>query len=503
MVAREGRTEKATSWFNQGSKAVLRLYSTAILGTSVLVPVLLMGRVVLNLRRLSYMSYIEGAWLTCAFDFIHGVLYRPLFSPLGYGGTRFFPLYFVLTGSLSRIFGRLENSGLTLSAASVILLGYGCFVLLRRLEVSFLLSLAAAIAVLVAATTQEALLQTKGDGLAAMLNLWGITLCIGPKKKGWLYVAAILFSLAFAAKLTTVFGAAGVILAWTLGRRNQDAWRLGLATGFGYALVVSAMYLASGGRVFEVFRVCAGGGGSLTYALEAPLQMIGAALQYDPVMLIFFVPATAFAFHCLRKFPTEILPVYFLVVLLATTVIFGSRGTMFNHLIDLHVAAVLMLAYWASRDSAIAEIGTGIIALGLLVGSAQLVMSLYHDFSRPSLRAEMQKVLEHIPSDGRPVLAENAFVVLQSGKTPYLVDPYMFRVATIKDPALGTALWEKLSHRGFAAVVLQQDPGTAEGEKWYREVHFGGEFLQDLEANYSLTYSAGPQYVYTPKLAQP
>ena len=137
----------------------------------------------LNLRRLSYMSYIEGAWLACANDFIHGILYRPLFGPLGYGGTRFFPLYFVLTGSLSRVFGRLENAGLILSAASVILLGYGCFVLLRRLEVSVLLSLAAVIAVMVAATTQEALLQTKGDGLAAMLNLWGLVLCVGPKDK--------------------------------------------------------------------------------------------------------------------------------------------------------------------------------------------------------------------------------------------------------------------------------------------------------------------------------
>ncbi len=249
---------------NQESKTVSRLYSAAILGTSVLVPALLLGRVVLNLRRLSYMSHIEGAWLACAFDFVHGVLYRPLFGPLGYGGTRFFPLYFVLTGSLSRIFGRLENSGLILSAASVILLGYGCFVLLRRLEVSWLLSVAAGIAVLVAATTQEALLQTKGDGLAAMLNLWGIVLCVGSKneaKRGWLYVAAVLFSLAFAAKLTTIFGFASVILVWAIGHRYKEVFRLGLATGFGYVLVVSAMYFGSGGRAFEIFRVCAGGGG--------------------------------------------------------------------------------------------------------------------------------------------------------------------------------------------------------------------------------------------------
>lgn len=486
------------------SKTLLRLYSTAILGTSILVPALLLGRVILNLRKLTYMSYIEGAWLACAFDFVHGVLYRPLIGPLGYGGTRFFPLYFVLTGSLSRIFGRLENSGLILSAASVILLAYGCFILLRRLEVSFLLSLAAATAVLVAATTQEALLQTKGDGLAAMLNLWGITLCVSPKeKRGWLYLAAILFSLAFAAKLTTVFGFASVILGWAACHRYKEAWRLGLATGFGYVLVLSAMYFGSGGRAFAIFRVCAGGGGSLTYALEAPLQMIGAALQYDPVMLIFLVPATAFALSYFRKCPTEILPIYFFVVLLATTVIFGSRGTLFNHLIDLHVAAVLLLAYAASRNSAIAEIGTGIIAVGLLVGCAQIVMGLYYDFGKPSVRADMQRVMENIPSDDRPILAENSFVILQLGRAPYLLDPFMFRVATNKYPAMGAELWGKLSDQGFAAVVLQQDPSSAAGKKWYKEVHFGGEFLQDLDANYSFGYSVGQQYVYLPKQSHP
>ncbi len=444
----------------------MKLYLTAIVGTSVMVPALLLGRVVLNFRKLTYMSLIEGAWLACAFDFVHGVLYRPLLGPLGYGGTRFFPLYFVLTGTLSRIFGRLENTGLILSATCVILLAYSCFVLLRRLEVPFPLSLGAAIAVLVAATTQEALLQTKGDGLAAMLNLWGITLCVSrtdkeKEKRGWLYLAAILFTLAFAAKLTTVFGFAAVILGWAVSRQFKAAWRLGLATCFGYVLVLAAIYFGSDGRAFEVFRVCAGGGGSLTYALEAPLQLIGAALQYDPVMLIFLVPAIAFALSHFRKYPTEILPIYFFVVLLATTVIFGSRGTLFNHLIDLHVAAALLLAYSASRNSAIAEIGTGILAVGLLVGCAQILMNVYYDFGKPSLRADMQKVLESIPSDGRPILAENSFMTLQSGRAPYLLDPYMFRVATNKYPAMGAELWgqalsPRLCRRGFTAGSQQR-----------------------------------------------
>jgi hypothetical protein len=165
----------------------------------------------------------------------------------------------------------------------------------------------------------------------------------------------------------------------------------------------------------------------------------------------------------------------------------------------LNVAAILLLAYSASRNSAVLEIGTGIIALGLIIGCVEVVTALHYDFERPSLRAEIQKVLEKIPADGRPVLAENSFVVLESGKSPYMLDPFMFRVATSKYPALGADLWQKLSHQDFAAVVLERDPEGAAGEKWYGEVHFGGEFLQDLEANYSFSYSVGNRHVYIPK----
>ena len=245
--------------------------------------------------------------------------------------------------------------------------------------------------------------------------------------------------------------------------------------------------------------MCAGGGGSLIYALEAPYRIIGSALDSDPVMVIFLIPAVAFGLSHFKKFPADILPIYFVLVLAVTTMIFGSPGTLFNHLIDLNAAAILLLAYCASRDSAITGIGTGIIAVGLIVGCVEVVAALRYDLERPSLRAEIQRVLERIPADGRPVLAENSFVVLQSGKSPYMLDPFMFRVVTSKYPALGADLWQKLSHQDFSAVVLERDPETADGTNWYKEVHFGGEFLHDLEANYSFSYSVGNRHVYLPK----
>src|SRR5690349_3712070 len=45
-----------------------------------------------------YLNHVSGVWATLADDVAHGVVYRPLVSDLGYGGTRYFPLYFTLHG---------------------------------------------------------------------------------------------------------------------------------------------------------------------------------------------------------------------------------------------------------------------------------------------------------------------------------------------------------------------------------------------------------------------
>ena len=499
---------RATMSPDARSNATLRLYSALIAATSILIPAILLARLVLNFRNQFSLTHVEGAWLTCAADFVHGVFYRPLFSSLGYGGTRYFPLYFVLTGIFSKTFGSLEASGLALSAASVILLCYAAYVLLRRSNVSFLLSVAGVAAILAAETTQQALLGAKGDSLAAMLNLWGVLLCWRPKlSRASLYVAALSFALAFAAKLTTVFGVAAVVLSWAFARRYKEAAQLAVATACGYALVLSVMYFGSDGRVFTIFRACASGGGSIFYRLQAPLHLFSKGLDVDPVFLLFLVPAAALGLSSFKEKKTDLLPIYFAVVLLVTTVIFGSPGIGINHLMDLQVAAVLVLVISISRALELAEAGTGILALSLLVASAPTATALHGDLHRRSFRADAQEVVQRVsangPADGRPILAENPLIVLKSGKTPYLLDPFMFRILAGTHPALANDFWEKMTHSGFSAVILQYDPSSAEGKNWYTETHFGGEFLKDLDANYSFSYTVGQIYVYTPKPTQP
>jgi hypothetical protein len=484
-------------------KLVPIIYSIVFAGAALLIPIVVLARALLNLRSHYYISYVEGAWLSLAADFSHGVLYRPLFGPLGYGGTRFFPLYFVLTSLVARRGLSLEISGLLLSLTSVLLLAAGCYFLLRRLSVSVLFSLAAVAAVLVAGTTQDAILRTKSDGLAAMLNIWGLALCVGPKpRRGLFFASAALFTLAFAAKLTTVFGLLAVIVYWLSTRRHKEAWQLGLFTGFGYALVLSAIFWGSGGRAFDIFRACAASGARFSSVLYGPFKLAGVAFEGDPVMLLFLIPCAALTIAYIREPAIRLLAIYFAAVVLVTSVIFGSPGTYINHLLDLHVASVLLLTLMISCFPAVKEFGTGIVALSLLAGSVPTMHDLRNDVAIPPISERAHAILQPVYEDSRPVLSENPLWPLELGQTPYLSDPFMFRVVITNRPALGKNMWDMLARKGFSAVILEKDPTSATGKKWYTETHVGGEFLEDLQVNYVFSTTAGGQFVYVPKEAR-
>jgi hypothetical protein len=480
----------------------LRIYSALIVFSSIITPLILIPRLFLNFKNQYFLTHVEGVWLACAYDFLHGVFYRPLFGPLGYGGTRYFPSYFVLTGWLSKPLGSLATAGIALSGVCVVLTLIAVFVLLRRMNVSALLSVAAVVAILSVASTQQALLGAKGDSLAAAANLWGIVVCTGSNfRRRAIYFAAALFTLAFATKLTTVFGVAAVFVAWLLAKRAKEAGELAIATGVGNAVVLGTMYVASGGRVFAIFKACAGGGGSLSYTIQAPIHLISKALDVDPAFLFFLIPAFIFGLQYFLQNKKDLWPIYFAFVLAVTTVIFGSLGIGINHLFDLQVAAVILLAIATSRVSTLTEIGTGILAASLLVCIVPTSQGLHGDLTRPSFRNNVDEVLLRLHSDSRPILAENPLVAIKSGKSPYLLDPFMFRILAMKQPALANDMWDKMKHRNFAAVVLERDPATAEGKDWYTSTHFGGEFLKDLDENYTYGFTVGNIIVYRPKVS--
>src|SRR5436190_5491134 len=77
-----------------------------------------------------YLNFSSGVWLALARDTHDGVLYRPLWNGVEYGGTRYFPMLFVATAALMRAGVSPVAAAETVSMLGLVAMVAAVFVLL-------------------------------------------------------------------------------------------------------------------------------------------------------------------------------------------------------------------------------------------------------------------------------------------------------------------------------------------------------------------------------------
>lgn len=449
----------------------------------------------------AFLDDASGNWTALAKDLTEGVFYRPLQSPAGYGGSRYFPLHFVLHAGFMTLLGDPIKSGQVVSALSMVLLMSGVYTLLRKSGAPVGLAVSCATFVLAARPAQESLLAIKGDGLAAALNIWGVALCAGEALGlGALIAAVVFFTLAFATKLTAVSGLAGAVLwFWLSGRRRTAAGVL-LGSVAGMALVAAAIYAGSHGVALDVLRVSASGGATARDILRAPLTLARQARRVPETLVFIQLGFAAFLLGLFRRKTITDLPMwYFAGVLAVTTVIFGSPGTDTNHLLDLHVASVVLVASWlTARGLRRIDFGGAALVVAALAASLSLGSGLANAASEQR-RGRFADALKLIPDKSRPILAQNPLLPVVAGQRAYLLDPFLIRVIAERHPALVEPLWNDFRDQKFAAVVVESDPRDERARNLYRSAILGERFLEEMERNYQVAGAVGARTVYLPR----
>jgi len=401
----------------------------------------------------SHLEHVAGVWVAEAIDLTRGVFYRAPYGSYGYGGPRYFPLFFCVHGAAIKLFGAWRATGYALSAVSVVLLLVAVYYLTRRIGGARWLAVAACLAVLAGTSVQDALLTIREDAMAAMLNTWGVAICAGEDLgRRRMYSAAALFTLAFAVKETTVFGTAAVFLYLLLNQRRRSALHLLALTAGGYALVLAGIYLGSEGRAFEVFRLTAAGGIGLRSILVSPSSMVD-AMNGFPGETILLALGTATLLSTGARNMRRIPPLLFLCTLVVTVVIFSSDGIAGNHLIDLQVASAVLVVDWAF------QVGVPDFAIGASAAACLIVwlglMVNYGSTDTVPVRAQLKDVIHVIGRTDQTILSEHPLVPIVAGQQPYVIDPFSFRLMLEKRPSLGEPMWQMLHERRFAAVVLK------------------------------------------------
>jgi hypothetical protein len=487
-----------TSHVGRGPRIFLYAAVALILLTTVM-------RAAVCWRNDTWVDHPSGVIIAMAADLKDGIFYRPLFGPEGYGGTRYFPLYFVLHAALLKLGFPVLPSAYLVSAAAVLALLVGAFYLLRGLGVERWLAACGSGTILAAASAQMAVTNPHGDGLASALNICGLAVIVRPKLNHRLILlAAIPFTLAWSAKFNMVFGVAAAVI-WLLARgQRRTAGQLAAATGVGCLLVAVVMMVASHGHVWEVFKACASGGTSLRLMRRAARHVWAIANRADPGLILFFFLAV-FALMAetfsQRKKLLQNLPVVFLLTTLAVTIpIFGSPGVVANHLIDLQIASVVLFTAWLANEASarLKQLGVCALALATFVAAVPLLHKL-KVWDRRFEPHRFQRVLAAIKDTHRPILAENPIIPVLAGQRTYVLDAWMLRMLRDRVPNFGDPLLEGMRHRAFGAVVLSfADPRTPRARMWYTYSDFGPGFLEALAENYRLAAEVEDQMIYVP-----
>ena len=208
-----------------------------------------------------YLNHVSGIWLALGRDLAAGLFYRHLISPLGYGGTRYFPLFFTIIGGLLKIGVSPLVAGWTASALAAFVLSTGLARIGRVLgaprSMVWLLGAAAVAPYFV----QQTVLEVRADVLAVGLNLWGLASIISVWRDATddrrrLVAATTWFVLAFAAKITSLVVPACVVVALILSGRARAGVRLALGLAAGLGLFFVTVQIASDGRALESWRAC-------------------------------------------------------------------------------------------------------------------------------------------------------------------------------------------------------------------------------------------------------
>lgn len=425
----------------------------------------------------------SGTWTGLAIDLANGEFYRPVVADDGFGGTRYFPLHVVLHAGAIKLGLGPVVAGHLISLGSLIAILVAAYLLLRRMGVQRCLAVCACTLTLGLYSQQLALIEVRGDMLPAALNLWGLVVAVSNRvsNRPRLGLTAALFTLAFLAKMTTVFGAVAVALSLLFAGQRKAALRFVGWMALGCTAGLLVVHIASGGRALQAITAVAAGGASWVQILwRAPLQMLKIVLPSDLILAVLALGTVA---GLPGREGRDVLPLAVLTTGIITLVIYGSPGVDRNHLIDFDfIAVVFLVASGARGRIPLAQAMTGLSLAVLIV--VPLILR-----QPPPQRTTIEKVIAETRSGSGPLLVENPWWAILAGERPFMLDAFNLRIMADRDPQIARALYTRLDTRFFRAVILEMpidQPEFIWGDRWYGDVHFGKEFPEHLTANYDL-----------------
>ena len=458
--------------------------------------------IVLSIVNNTSLEHVSGAWIAMAMDLRDGVFYRPLFDEsTGFGGTRDFPLFFSLTAMVMRVLSSPILSGHIIGLFSGILLLCGCYMFLRRVEVRPVFAAALCVLLISSFSIRHGFEAIRGDVLPLALNVLGLAIFIGKSPRIIrVYLAAFLFVMAFATKVTAVHGVVSLFIWLLLTGRSREGLQLLLVTFAGYAAFMGFLFFATSGRIYEIFQVCASGGADIATILKAPIKFAFSMSNNDQESMLMLFWAVVIFFYRPTGMGPSLPTIFIAVTLILTVFLYGSPGVVFNHLVDLSAASVLFVGYAGfSARSKITQPSTGIyVALMVFIIFRNLWMVNEGLADYKSGRNKYpEQLTEFVMRQEGILLSEDPLLPIFINKKPYLLDPFMLRLVMQNDVAIRAKVVEDIRVKKYSAIVFVKDP--LDNTAWYSDTHFGDTFMINVLEHYQEAARMGQYVIYAPR----
>ncbi len=438
-----------------------------------------------------------------------GRFYPALYDGQYYGGTRYMPLYFVLHAGLARLTGEYVISGKALTFLLAVLLVLALMRLLRRLGCGRPAALALTGLAVGSSTGLYACTTIRADLLPVVCQLGALLAAWGRPSYRRVALAGLLCALAFFSKLTALWAAPAIGLAFLLARD----WRRALAFAGAWLGAVAGgaalLHVSSSGRMVENFLALSGSGMSHFYVLaRGPYRLFAFLPRGGPLLQAL---APFLLLECWRAWRQRAWTVghwCFVFCAPLSALIMADVGAVSNHLLDLVVAAALVAgALWAALPTGAWGL-RALLALSVLWGLGGLWGHSLAPRTFQAARASAQGRRAHPATPlagllraGAPLLAEDPLVPVSRGQVPVVLDLYALARLQGGRPDLLRPLVRRIENHEFAHVVLRDRVEGLDydrGDDW--EAFFYGKTVSAaLRAHYRLERKADGFRLLVPK----
>ena len=296
------------------------------------------------------MSHVQGIWVAAAEAARGGALYPPLFDGEHYSGTRYMPLAILLNAFGSATTGDAILGGKMIAATLMAVLLATIILVLKRCSCPLSLAFALAAAVVATDTGLQAGTTIGGDLLPVVLQAGALALAARGRNSRQFILAGVLAGLAFASKLTGLWGAFAIITWLAINQQWRRAAVFALATVATVAVTLGVVQLFTNGGLSEHLLAFAfagvRGGGTI---FRGPNQLLFNLLGHATATVVLFPLAIIGALMAGGWRQLSVFHIALMYALLVLMVVYADFGTGFNQLLDLVVLVVLVVGEWVGR----------------------------------------------------------------------------------------------------------------------------------------------------------